>query len=234
MKTLTEAILSKSKLSNEDLIVWSNYVKPYNEEDYDLSIKGNKFYISTSNYTYQIYLYMEELLNDFNIKEIIIKKDAHLVQINIKSGSLDGLILTNERTDKYITLFNPGFPKEINGYITSNEYIRWDNGRYLVKELQEYKGAINASNVSGLSLPRNLSSIIEEKDSKVPEKKMLYLSRQTGRSSGEYLYFIKGVSQEEIADYWYTLGGGDIKHFDPKLFKKNSKDKNYWTYFVKR
>ena len=234
MKTITEAILSKSKLSNEDLIVWSNYVKPYNEEDYDLSIKGNKFYISTSNYTYQIYLYMEELLNDFNIKEIIIKKDAHLVQINIKSGSLDGLILTNERTDKYITLFNPGFPKEINGYITSNEYIRWDNGRYLVKELQEYKGAINASNVSGLSLPRNLSSIIEEKDSKVPEKKMLYLSRQTGRSSGEYLYFIKGVAQDEIADYWYTLGGSDIKHFDPKLFKKNSKDKNYWTYFVKR
>lgn len=157
-----------------------------------------------------------------------------MVQINIKSGSLDGLILTNERTDKYITLFNPGFPKEINGYITSNEYIRWDNGRYLVKELQEYKGAINASNVSGLSLPRNLSSIIEEKDSKVLEKKMLYLSRQTGRSSGEYLYFIKGVSQEEIADYWYTLGGRDIKHFDPKLFKKNSKDKNYWTYFVKR
>lgn len=234
MKTLTEAILSKSKLSNEDLIVWSNYVKPYNEEDYDLSIKGNKFYISTSNYTYQIYLYMEELLNDFDIKEIIIKKDAHLVQINIKSGSLDGLILTNERTDKYITLFNPGFPKEINGYITSNEYIRWDNGRYLMKELKEYKGAINASNVSGLSLPRNLTSIIEEKDSKVPEKKMLYLSRQTGRSTGEYLYFIKGVSQEEIADYWYPDKKGSVAHFDPKLFKKNSKDKNYWTYFVKR
>lgn len=63
---------------------------------------------------------------------------------------------------------------------------------------------------------------------------MLYLSRQTGRSSGEYLYFIKGVAQDEIADYWYDAGKRNIKHFDPKLFKKNSKDKNYWTYFVKR
>lgn len=52
MKSTTEAILSKTKLSNEDLIIWSNYVKPYKEEDYDLSIKGNKFYISTSNFTY--------------------------------------------------------------------------------------------------------------------------------------------------------------------------------------
>lgn len=234
MITLTEAILNKSKLSNEDLIVWSNYVKPYKEEDQDLSIKGNKFYISTSNYTYGISLYMEELLKDFNIKEIIIKKDAHVEQLNIKSGSLDGLTLTNEKKDKTIEVFNIGFPDTLNGYISFNDYIRWDNGRYLVKELKEYKGAVSVSNVSGLSLPRNLSSIIEEKDSKIPEKKMLYLSRQTGRSSGEYLYFIKGVSQEEIADYWYTLGGRDIKHFDPKLFKKNSKDKNYWTYFVKR
>ena len=40
MKTITEAILSKTKLSNEDLIIWSNYVKPYKEEDYDLSING--------------------------------------------------------------------------------------------------------------------------------------------------------------------------------------------------
>ena len=54
MKTITEAILSKTKLSNEDLIIWSNYVKPYKKEDYDLSIKGNKFYISTSNFTYGI------------------------------------------------------------------------------------------------------------------------------------------------------------------------------------
>lgn len=234
MKTITEAILSKTKLSNEDLIIWSNYVKPYKEEDYDLSIKGNKFYISTSNFTYGISLYMEELLKDFNIKEIIIKKDSYVDQLNIKSGSLDGLTLTNEKKDITVEVFNIGFPDKLNGYITFNEYIRWDNGRYLVKELKEYKGAVSVSNVSGLSLPRNLTSIIEEKDSKVPEKKMLYLSRQTGRSTGEYLYFIKGVSQEEIADYWYTLGGRDIKHFDPKLFKKNSKDKNYWTYFVKR
>nr|DAY40147.1 MAG TPA: hypothetical protein [Caudoviricetes sp.] len=235
MITLTEAILSKSKLSNEDLIVWSNYVKPYKEEDYDLSIKGNKLYISTfTNHAPYIYLYMEELLNDFDIKEIIIKKDSYVNQLNIKSGSLDGLTLTNEKKDRTVEVLNIGFPTTLNGYISFNEYIRWDNGRYLVKELQEYKGAVSVSNVSGLSLPRNLTSIIEEKDSKVPEKKMLYLSRQTGRSTGEYLYFIKGVSQEEIADYWYTLGGRDIKHFDPKLFKKNSKDKNYWTYFVKR
>jgi len=177
---------------------------------------------------------MEELLNDFDIKEIIIKKDAHVEQLNIKSGSLDGLTITNLKNDKAIEVFNIGFPEKINGYVLFNEYIRWDNGKYLVKELQEYKGAINASNVSGLSLPRNLSSIIEEKDSKIPEKKMLYLSRQTGRSSGEYLYFIKGVAQDEIADYWYDAGKRNIKHFDPKLFKKNSKDKNYWTYFVKR
>ena len=235
MITLTEAIISKSKLSNEDLIIWSNYVKPYKKEDYDLSIKGNKFYISTfTNHAPFIYLYMEELLNDFDIKEIIIKKDSYVNQLNIKSGSLDGLTLTNEKKDRTVEVFNIGFPATLNGYISFNEYIRWDNGRYLVKELQEYKGAINASNVSGLSLPRNLSSIIEEKDSMVPEKKMLYLSRQTGRSSGEYLYFIKGVTQDEIADYWYDAGKRNIKHFDPKLFKKNSKDKNYWTYFVKR
>jgi hypothetical protein len=234
MKTITEAILSKTKLSNEDLIIWSNYVKPYKEEDYDLSIKGNKFYISTSNFTYGISLYMEELLKDFNIKEIIIKKDAHVERLYIESGNLDGLTITNEKKDKTVEVRGKGFPDKLNGYVSFEEYIRWDNGRYLVKELQEYKGAINASNVSGLSLPRNLSSIIEEKDSMVPEKKMLYLSRQTGRSSGEYLYFIKGVTQDEIADYWYDAGKRNIKHFDPKLFKKNSKDKNYWTYFVKR
>ena len=72
MKTITEAILSKTKLSNEDLIIWSNYVKPYKEEDYDLSIKGNKLYISTfTNHAPFIYLYMEELLNDFDICEPI-------------------------------------------------------------------------------------------------------------------------------------------------------------------
>lgn len=141
MITLTEAIISKSKLSNEDLIVWSNYVKHYKEEDYDLSIKGNKFYISTfTNHAPFIYLYMEELLNDFDIKEIIIKKDSYVNQLNIKSGSLDGLTLTNEKKDRTVEVFNIGFPTTLNGYISFNEYIRWDNGRYLVKELKEYKG----------------------------------------------------------------------------------------------
>lgn len=125
MITLTEAILSKTKLSNEDLIVWSNYVKPYREEDYDLSIKGNKLYISTfTNHAPFIYLYMEELLNDFDIKEIIIKKDSYVNQLNIKSGSLDGLTLTNEKKDRTVEVFNIGFPATLNGYISFNECIQ--------------------------------------------------------------------------------------------------------------
>nr|DAX70555.1 MAG TPA: hypothetical protein [Caudoviricetes sp.] len=83
---------------------------------------------------------MEELLNDFDIKEIIIKKDSYVNQLNIKSGSLDGLTLTNEKKDRTVEVFNIGFPTTLNGYISFNEYIRWDNGRYLVKELKEYKG----------------------------------------------------------------------------------------------